>query len=118
MPEVPKPKKLKHPKAKGSRLERQLAGMIRKKGLDPKARRMPLSGAFSHLPEDIYTILPYHFEAKNQEKLKIWEWWEKIRNKRNPVLVVSGNFRPVLAVVDIDLLLNLLKIEQDYLSGT
>lgn len=103
-------------KDKGSRLERKVAKLIRQKGLDPKARRMPLSGAWSHFPEDIYTELPVHIECKNQEKLRIWEWWQKIRHRHNPILVVSGNYRPILAVVDIDYLLDLLKTEQDYLN--
>jgi hypothetical protein len=94
--------------------------LIRRKGLDPDAKRMPLSGAFSHLPGDIYTRLPYHFEAKNQERVRFWEWWEQARSQcpggHQPVLVISGAFRPTLAVVDIDLLLNLLKIEKDYLA--
>lgn len=107
--------KAKSRKEKGSRLERDVAKAIRRKGLDPKARRMPLSGAFSHLPEDIYTQLDVHIECKNQERLRIWEWWDKIRGKRNPILVVSGNYRPNLAVVALDYLLDLLKTEQDYL---
>ena len=78
-------------KAKGSRLEREVARLIRAKGLDPKASRMPLSGAMWNLKEDIHTTLPYHMECKNQETLKIWEWWQKIRDYRNPVLIFSGN---------------------------
>lgn len=104
-------------KAKGSRLERSVAGAMRRKGLDPNAKRMPLSGAFSHLPEDIYTSLPIHIECKNQERLRIWEWWQKIRDRRNPILVISANHRPELAVVDLEYLLDLLKTEQDYLNG-
>lgn len=107
---------MKSPKQKGSRLERQVAKAIRQKGLDPKAQRMPLSGAWAHLPEDIYTSLDLHIECKNQERLRIWEWWQKIRNRRNPVLVVSGNYRPTLAVVDLDFLLDLLKTEQEFLE--
>ena len=103
-------------KEKGSRLERRVAGAIRHKGLDPNARRMPLSGAFAHLPEDIYTCLPYHIECKNQERIKLWEWWQKIRDKHNPVLVISGNNRPDLAVIDLNLFLDLLLIEQETLE--
>lgn len=103
-------------KAKGSRLERKVAELIRRKKLDPKAQRMPLSGAWSHLPADIYTSLDIHIECKNQERVKLWEWWNKIRDKRNPILCISGNHRPILAVVDVEYLLDLLKIEQEYLE--
>ena len=105
---------------KGKRLEREIAALIRRKGLDEGARRMPLSGAASMLPGDIWTKLPYSFEAKNQERVQLWEWWKQARGQcpggHQPVLVVSGNFRPILAVVDIDVLLNLLLIEQDSLA--
>ena len=108
--------KAKSAKAKGSRLERDVAGRIRRKGLDSKAQRMPLSGAIPGLRADVHTQLDVHIECKNQERVKLWEWWQKIRDRRNPVLVISGNHRPVVAVVDLDYLLDLLKVEQEYLS--
>lgn len=105
---------------KGKRLELKVAALIRNKGLDERAQRMPLSGAMTHLEGDIHTRLPYHFECKNQERVQLWEFWEQTRSQapaaHAPVLVVSGNFRPILAVVDVELLLNLLRIEQDYLK--
>ena len=107
-------------KQKGSRLERKIAQLIRHKGLDPDCKRMPLSGAFSHLPADIYTRLPIHIEAKNQERVQLWKWWGELRDKakfgKDPILVISGNRRPILAVIKIEYLLNLLKVEQDYLG--
>jgi len=112
---------LKDKKAKGSRLERKIAQLIRQKGLDKNCKRMPLSGAFPHLPADIYTSLPIHIEAKNQERVRIWEWWDTLRNKtlfnKEPVLIISGNHRPIVAVIKIEYLLNLLKTEQQYLDS-
>jgi len=107
-------------KQKGSRLERQIATLIRQKGLDPNCKRMPLSGAFTHLPQDIYTSLPIHIEAKNQERLRVWEWWQELRAKakmgKDPILIVSGNHRPILAIMDVEYFLNLLLIEKQYLG--
>ena len=107
-------------RAKGKRLEREIASLIRRKGLDEKASRMPLSGADSMWKGDIRTRLPYSFEAKNQERIQLWDWWDQTRAQcpggHQPILCISGNFRPILAVIDIDLLLNLLRIEQDALS--
>jgi Holliday junction resolvase len=111
---------IKHKKEKGSRLERKVAQLIREKGLDKNARRMPLSGAFPHLQADIYTSLPVHIEAKNQERVRLWEWWQTVRAKskfgKDPVLCISANNRPIIAVIDYEYLLNLWKIEQQYLS--
>ena len=105
---------------KGKRLELKIAELIRAKGLDKNCRRMPMSGAFSHLPEDIFTSLPIHIEAKNQERLQIWAWWNEFQHKvkmgKDPVLVFTSNNRPIMACVNIEYLLNLLKIEQDYLA--
>lgn len=122
--EATKPKEqmpLKNKKAKGSRLERRIAQLIRQKGLDKRASRMPLSGAFPHLQADIYTSLPIHIEAKNQERVQLWSWWQTLRNKarfgKEPTLIISGNHRPIVVVIDIDYFLNLLKIEQEYLEN-
>jgi hypothetical protein len=101
---------------KGSRLERKFAQLIRMKGLDSNAKRMVLSGADWALKSDIYTALPFHFECKNQEKVKLWEWWEQARNQTNykpPVLVVSGNYRPILCILDANDFLNLIKQNDD-----
>lgn len=109
-------------KKKGKRLEHKVAAEIRRKGLDPRATRMPMSGGAPMLEGDIHTKLPYHFECKNQEAVRLWEFWEQARSQAHgghqPVLVVSGNFRPVLCVVELDTLLNLMRIEQDYLNNT
>ena len=111
---------LKNPTAKGKRLERQIAKRIRQKGLDKDAKPMPRSGALSHLPEDILTNLPLHIEAKNREKVRFWAWWEETTSRsymsNDPVLVISGNHRPILAVVELDYLLDLLKDRQDYMA--
>jgi hypothetical protein len=105
---------MKHPKAKGSRLEREVARRIRQKGLDKDAKRMPLSGADSILKEDIFTHLPVSIECKNVEKVHLWQWWQKIRDYTNPILCISGNHRPIVAVMDLDYWLNLEKYKQDF----
>lgn len=111
---------LKNPTAKGKRLEAKIAKRIRQKGLDKDAKRMPRSGAMAHLPEDVLTKLPIHIEAKNRERVQLWKWWEETTSRtfigNDPVLVISGNHRPILAVVELDYLLDLLKDRQDYLA--
>lgn len=114
--------KFRSKKAKGSRLERKVASLIRSKGLDPNARRMIGSGAFDDYKSDIYApAVPLTFEMKNQERLQIWQAWEQAKSVEKPLkpacLVISGNYRPILAVVDIDTLLNLLAEINDYKMG-
>jgi len=102
-------------KAKGSRLERAVAQAIRHKGLDDKAGRMPLSGADSHLKGDVRTDLPYTIECKNTERVQLWKAWQQAVDQSHyhpPVLCISANHRPVLAVVELDTLLNLMLCEQ------
>lgn len=104
--------KAAYKKIKGAKLERKVASLIRQKGLDDGARRMIGSGAFDNYKSDIFTNLPLTIECKNQERVNLWEFWDQAKSVAKPLkpacLVVSGNFRPVLAIVDIDTLLNLL----------
>lgn len=105
-------------KAKGTRLEKKLARLIREKGLDDSASRMLLSGSVWNFRGDIFTKLAYHFECKNSEKHKIWEEWYQAESQspigKTPILVISGNFRPILAIMQIDDFLNLVKEVKDY----
>jgi len=83
-------------KAKGSRLEREWAELLRGYGLDKIARRMPLSGAFDtpSMKADIFTSLPIHFEVKNQESWSPLEYWKQangVCGARTPVVVMSRN---------------------------
>lgn len=106
--------------AKGRRLELDVASAIRRKGLDRGARRMNGSGRIAHRPGDVFTSLPYSFEAKCAERVQLWLWWDQARNQarlgRPPILAISAENRPVLAVMDLELLLDLMVIEQDYLA--
>jgi hypothetical protein len=99
-------------KEKGRKLELRVAQMIRESGLDKDAMRMPLSGSAFGLETDIKTNLPLAIECKNQEKIKLWEFWEQAERGRRafkyPCLIVSGNYRPELAVMKFEDLLNLL----------
>jgi hypothetical protein len=110
---------IKNAVMKGKRLEYKVSELIRKKGLDKDCKRMPRSGALSHLPEDILTKLPIHIECKNREKIQFWQWCDETRSRstfgREPCLVITSNHRPIMAVVNLEYLLNLLKIEQDYI---
>lgn len=88
-------------KAKGTRLEKEVARLMRKT-IDKYSRSMPLSGAIEWMKGDIYNTLGLNIECKNQEKVKLWEWWQIVREKRNPRLIISGNHRPILVVIDIN----------------
>lgn len=102
-------------KQKGSRLERKVAEALRRTGLDPNAGRMPLSGADSHLKGDVRTDLPYTIECKNTERVRLWDFWGQATDQAHyhpPVLCISANHRPVLAVVELETLLNLMQCEQ------
>lgn len=99
-------------KAKGTRLEHKVAALIREKGLDEGAKRMIGSGAFSGWSTDLFTKLPYSFEIKNQETVSLWKWWTQAKDQstiaKPPVLVIGGNFRPILAAMDINTFLEML----------
>lgn len=94
-------------KSKGSRAERKVAELYRRYDIDPKATRMPMSGAMSHFKGDIWKPNDYQYcdEVKNQEKVKLWEWWNQTCEQapsRTPVLHITGNNRPILTVLRIE----------------
>lgn len=104
-------------KAKGTRLEKKFAQLIREKGLDDNAKRMVLSGGAFGFETDIFTKLPWAFEVKNQEKIQFWQWWEQAEEQRKPfkppALVFSANFRPIMiALTANDFLELLVEIKQ------
>lgn len=104
-------------KSKGVRLEHKVASLIREYGLDKDAKRMIGSGAFDGWKTDLFTKLPFSFEIKNQETTKPWEWYKQAKEQSSiakpPIVVFSGNFRPIMAMMEIQIFLNLLKEIED-----
>lgn len=105
-------------KHKGARLERKIAKVLRSSGLDKKAKRSFQSGATWFWKSDIYTSLNFSIEAKNQERLRIWDWWQQTRSQRKayspPVLMFTSNHRPILVAMDLDDWVNLVKEREDW----
>ena len=98
-------------KTKGKRLEQKVASLWRSKIKD-FAMPTPGSGSGNNFKEDVYNRY-FSIECKNQERVTLWEWWNQASshpaNYKPPALVVSGNYRPILVVMDIDDWLNLVK---------
>lgn len=96
---------------KGKRLENKIASLWRRKTGDMSIRT-PGSGSGVKFKEDVYNR-HFSIEAKNQEKVKLWEWWNQARGETSfgkpPVLCISGNYRPILVVMDINDWLDLVK---------
>jgi len=88
-------------KEKGRRLELKVAKLIREK-LGIRATRSPYSGGGEIKGDILCPDLPYHFELKNQEKVRIWKEWQNIRDFKDPVLVISRANAPILAVIDFE----------------
>lgn len=110
--------KLKSAKSKGSRLENKVAGAYRHYGIDKDAKRMPLSGGFSHFPGDISKPNDYQFldECKNSERVQLWEWWNQTSEQagnRIPVLHISRNHSPILTVMRMEDYMQLRKTIKD-----
>lgn len=90
-------------KAKGAKLEKEVARLYRHYGLFPDARRQLLSGG-SYLKGDIYKGVSdwASDECKNAETIRIPEWWAQTQaqcsSNQEPVLHISGNYRPIVTV--------------------
>ena len=86
--------KTKSAKAKGIRLELEIAKTLRDAGLDPMAKKMPRSGAFMGFESDIHTSLPIMIECKNQETWKPLEYYSQAKEHSGvkiPIVVMSRN---------------------------
>ena len=104
-------------KAKGTRLEKEIARKLRDNDLDKDAKRMILSGA-SYLKGDIYTNLPITIEAKNQEKWKLYEWYiqavaENTASGKIPMVVCSRNREDIYAFLSFDDLIFLMQLAKE-----
>jgi hypothetical protein len=106
-------------KAKGNRAERKVAEAYRHYDIDPKATRMPMSGAMTHFKGDIWKPDDYAYvdEVKNQEKINFWKWWEQAESQassgRVPLLHVTSNNRPILTVMKLETYMDLRKEIKD-----
>ena len=108
--------------SKGKRFERDLAKIINKK-LGVNCRRTPNSGALS-FKGDLVDINPdsianrFHFEAKNQESLNIWNALKQaIRDCpviKTPLVIFTRNFEDQYVAMRLGDFLNLLlEIEEN-----
>jgi hypothetical protein len=102
--------KLASKRQKGRRLENKIASLWRSK-MKMMAVRTPGSGS-GKFKGDVYAEY-FTIEAKNREKVRVWEWWQQAREQKHlnkpPVLMISGNYRPILAIMDINDWLDLVK---------
>lgn len=100
-------------KQKGNRAERKVAEAYRRYDIDPKATRMPMSGAMSHFKGDIWKPGDYEYidEVKCAETVRIWEWWRQAESQaeglRIPILHITRNYSNILTVMDMDTYMNL-----------
>jgi hypothetical protein len=104
--------KASHKRVKGANLERKVVKELVRSGLCDKAKRSFQSGAHWSWKSDIYTPgLNYSIECKNQERINLWKFWEQAESQRKPysppVLMLSSNYRPILAVMKLEDWINL-----------
>lgn len=103
-------------KAKGKKLEKEIAKRINETlgGYGIEAKVMPMSGSIDGWEGDVWTNMPLSIEAKNQEKINIWDCWEQTENQCNnfkiPLLVFSRNYHKNLAVLSFEDLLFFLEL--------
>lgn len=88
---------------KGNRVEREIVKYLKENGL--QAKRVPLSGAADGFKGDILIgNLKAEVKARKDGFKQIYNWLED-----NDVLFLKANRKKVLAVIDIDFFIKLLK---------
>jgi len=97
-------------KAKGRIFQQYVRDMILAKfptltERDVQSTGMGQSGADVKLSEAAVKLFPYSVEAKNQETVSLWNWWEQTsantEKGTKPLLVIKKNRKEPLAVVTL-----------------
>lgn len=103
-------------KSRGRRLQQHVAKRIREifdlSSNDVCSAPMGVSGMDVQLSDRARLCFPWAVEAKNQQRVNIWESWEQAKTNAEglkPVLIVKRNRSDVLAVVDLEEFLRLVK---------
>jgi len=112
---------MSYAKQKGKELEEHVADLIISKGLDARAKRDGASGASNREKGDVSTSMMVlnqnaGIECKNQNKIKIPEWWKQVQELeklgREPMLVfkIKGTgYENSLCTMYLDTVLELIK---------
>lgn len=85
--------KARSAKNKGARFENFLVELIRAE-LDPNAHRTYGSGSGLDKNDVIVPKYEIEIEAKNQQKIKLLDWWDQVERQRTPINI------PVLVARD------------------
>lgn len=101
---------------RGKDLEMRIAKALRRIGVT--AYRDKRSGAGAVYKSDIAVPgLAFSIEAKNQETIKVREWWQQTKaatpGYKQPLLVIALNDYEELAILKLDDLLQLIKQNRD-----
>lgn len=102
---------------KGRRLQNHLRDRLLKafphlKEADVKVAIMSEPGADIKLSRIAKKLIPYQFECKNQEKIKtVYQWFKQCKGHGplEPILVIKRNSQEELAVLRLDVLMDLIK---------
>lgn len=105
-------------KQKGRKFQQQIASDIRQAfnipDPDAVSTGMGQQGADIKLSIAAREAFPFAVECKNVERLNVWESWEQaetnaVKEKLNPLLLIRRNGHKPLAVIDWDLLLEIIR---------
>lgn len=107
---VPKVAKItaKGRRQKGKRFEREIAALYRHHDIDDTAQAMPMSGGMEFHKGDILKKKDHEYvdECKNQETVKLWEWWEQAKRQvfgmQRPVLHIKRNLTEPITVMSTE----------------
>ena len=102
---------------KGRRLQNHLRDRLLKafphlKEADVKVAIMSEPGADIKLSRIAKKLITYQFECKNQEKMKtVYQWFKQCKGHGplEPILVIKSNSQEELAVLRLDVLMDLIK---------
>lgn len=106
-------------KARGRRFQQYIAQRIREvfdlSDNDVRSTSMGVSGLDIQLSDRARSCFPWAVEAKNQQRVNVWESWEQAKANAEglkPILIMKRNRSDILAVIELEEFLRLVKESQ------
>lgn len=70
---------------------------------------MGAPGEDVQLSEAAHSLVPFHIEAKNLARIAVYKYYEQPKTKNNVLVIVKGNRKKPLAILDAELFFTIIR---------
>jgi hypothetical protein len=76
---------------------------------DVRSTSMGAPGEDVQLSEAAFSLVPFHIEAKNLARIAVYKYYEQPKTKNNVLVIVKGNRKKPLAILDAELFFTIIR---------